>query len=475
MITKNSHFSPLFAFEQYLQYQFSLSKCNKRYMSKINNFLQNKNRKFYGSADKKFIHSSSIRWSHSTENININTILTNSIEVERLSNLQLVKYNTDVNKEDLNDLGLTSSIGESLPWLLDDEGKNIDFNKPISLFNGVRLISNYLEKRFNMDKNLISEVRITELLKLFEENKKATVLDLYNHVADLYKNDKESFKITADILSSDSSNLDKSFKPLGEYGDITLNEAFLSLKDLKWEIILNNTPPAATIHAVPFAVNFIGFSLMMRSYMKFVHNRPFEPDITTIEKQIQQKARNRNLALFVFFWAPAILWCVKNSAPSLKNMININHDFSSASNSQINNNNTSNIVNSIFLFSYINNKIPSWIKLLFKLIFFSMIVLKLLGFNFLDVLNNVYYLKIFSYVSCSLAITYQLLNLYLIYKFYKKNTPPAIPEFLPNFIINWLKEFEILGSTNESFNEFKNMCYREILVYLLLITLITLF
>ena len=104
-----------------------------------------------------------------------------------------------------------------------------------------------------------------------------------------------------------------------------------------------------------------------------------------------------------------------------------------------------------------------------------MIVLKLLGFNFLDVLNNVYYLKIFSYVSCSLAITYQLLNLYLIYKFYKKNTPPAIPEFLPNFIINWLKEFEILGSTNESFNEFKNMCYREILVYLLLITLITLF
>lgn len=286
------------------------------------------------------------------------------------------------------------------------------------------------------------------------------------------KKDSESFKNMVNKLTIESSNkLDESLKPLGEYGEITLNQAFLYLKDLKWEFILNNT--RATINAVPFAVNFIGFSLMLKSYMKYVHNRPYDSDLTIIQKQIQQKSRNRNLALFVFLGAPAALICLRNSAVSLKDIASINLPLSSTSTSQISNNNSSNIINSILLLSNINKKIPNWVKLLFKLLLLSILVLKLLGFkSILDVLNNVYYLKIFSYISCSLAIIYQLLNLYLLYKFYNKNK--KIPEILPIFIQNWLKEFEIISSTKESFNEFKNICYIEILIYILIIILITL-
>ena len=422
---------------------------------------------------KNFIHSSAILYSDDIPKDSLSRILENSLENERLSNLQLVKYNKEVVKEDLTDLGITSSIGESFPWFLDDEGKNIDFRKPISLFNGVKLISNYLEKRFEMDKNLISEVKINELLKPFEEKKEVTVLELYNHVAGIYKNDNESFKVIVDKLSSGSSKKSwEDLKPLGEYGEITLNEAFLTLKDLKWDLILNNT--RATINAVPFAVNFIGFSLMLRSYMKYVHNRPFEPNLTPTQRQLQQKARNRQLAIFSLVGAPLILVCLKKSSPYFKDIISINYDFSSAAqpSSQINNN-SSNIVNSIFLFSYINKKIPKWIKLLFKLILLSILVLKLLGFSsILDFLYNTYYLKIYIYIICIIATIYELINLYLLHKFSKKNI--KISEVLPDFIINWLKEFEIICTTKESINEFKKTYYIGISIYILIIIFITL-
>ena len=79
------------------------------------------------------------------------------------------------------------------------------------------------------------------------------------------------------------------------------------------------------------------------------------------------------------------------------------------------NNNT----NGFYLFlSQLHSKIPvSWVKLAFKLLMLVLVILKLLGFTVFDVLNNLYYLKIYSITSCSLVIGYQLLNLYLIHKF----------------------------------------------------------
>ena len=314
----------------------------------ILNFLKNKT-----LLGKNFIHSSAISYSNEISKASLSKILENSLENEKLSNLQLVKYKREVVEEDLSDLGITSSNTESFPWFFDDEGKIIDYNKPISLFNGVKLISNYLEKRFEMDKDLISEVKITEVLKPFEENKDVTILELYEHVSGLYNKDNESFKVIVEKLSVNSDNkaLD-SIKPLGEYGDITLNEAFLYLKDLKWEFILNNTK--ATINAVPFAVNFVSFSLMLKSYMKYVHNRPYESNLTAAQRQIQQKNRNRNLALFVFLGAPAVLYCLRKSSISIKDVASINFPLSGTSSSQINDNNSSNIINSILLLSNIN-------------------------------------------------------------------------------------------------------------------------
>ena len=110
--------------------------------------------------------------------------------------------------------------------------------------------------------------------------------------------------------------------------------------------------------------------------------------------------------------------------------------------------------------------------LFFNLLLLSIIVIKLLGFSILDFLNNTYYLKLYLYVSCSLIIMYQLLNIYLLHKFSKQNV--QIPKVLPEFIINWLNEFNVISSSVESIKEFKKTYYKEISLYLLIIIIITL-
>ena len=114
---------------------------------------------------------------------------------------------------------------------------------------------------------------------------------------------------------------------------------------------------------------------------------------------------------------------------------------------------------------------PSLVKLVFKLIFSIVLVLKLLGFSSIfEVITNTYYLKMYTLTLCSLATLYQLSSIYLLYIFIKKN--PKIPEFLPEFLINWLKEFEELSKAESGyFKDFKKSCYTEIAIYLVVIIL----
>ena len=85
---------------------------------------------------------------------------------------------------------------------------------------------------------------------------------------------------------------------------------------------------------------------------------------------------------------------------------------------------------------------------------------------------NPYYIKIYTYVTATIATLYQLLNIYLIHRFSQKSI--QIPEVLPEFLINWLKEFEILSDTKESVKEFTRMCYFSICIYIIFIILATL-
>jgi len=99
-------------------------------------------------------------------------------------------------------------------------------------------------------------------------------------------------------------------------------------------------------------------------------------------------------------------------------------------------NNNSNIINKSFflLISNLKNKIPKWVKLFFIIIGLILFVLKFLGLNFLEFIDSSYYLKIYLYITGSLAILYQILKLYLLHLFIKKKV--QISEVLPQFLIN---------------------------------------
>lgn len=170
------------------------------------------------------------------EDINdISKINLNKSDVDSLRE-GLSKLKTRIPDNDVSDS--ISSISESFPWLINNEGNNIDFTTNIDLFDGVKLVAQYLEKKF--DVNNITDVKITEILKpLFDinEGEGITVLDLYDHISTLFN--KGEFKetilkgITNEVNNKSLSDTLGSSKPLGEFGEISLNEVVTQIKDLK--------------------------------------------------------------------------------------------------------------------------------------------------------------------------------------------------------------------------------------------------
>ena len=127
----------------------------------------------------------------------------------------------------------------------------------------------------------------------------------------MHKEDKNFFskKLTtdsenpADNLLTDESNTSK---PFGQYGEVTLNQIDVALlekfKDINWELVYDKT--RLTIHGVPVAVNAIGYGLVLKSYMKYVHNRPMDAGLKNHQIASRIALRNRQLTVFAYFLLP---------------------------------------------------------------------------------------------------------------------------------------------------------------------------
>lgn len=439
------------------------------------------NNKVFGN---KFIHNSSILYSRATDHVIIN------LNNEKLSQLQLIKYEKEAVDEDIKDLG-GSSFAECFPFLTDNKGNFIEFHKPINLFNGVNLISEFIEKKFDVEKDNISEVKISQLLDLYKNNKEVTVLELFNHVGKIFDEDKNKILSSAQASSTEVSRIPENEnnlsawsldnlntnKPLGLTGDITINELIVKMKDLKWDMIYNNAK--ISIHALPIVTSFFTYGFVLKSYVKYVHNRPYNPHLVLLERKNQEILRNKQLALFIVIGAPLTVMFMRTTAIELKNMINIDIGVNNTTEfDRENNNSTAQAINNSFLLvlSKLNKKIPDWLKLFFKLFFLGILVLKLLGFSIIsDVMVNIDILKNIVYIICFFSISYQLLNLYFLYKFSNKSL--KISNVLPNFIINWLKLIESLSSSKyaiEGACAAKKNCYIEISLYIAIVVIVTL-
>lgn len=282
---------------------------------------------------------------------------------ERLAALQSIKYQEKPAEEEEDNLiweskTPSSSYAEAFPCFVDAEGKNIDFDKPIRLFDGVKIISRYLETRHRVDPDLISEAKLTEILELFKDNETITVIDLYDHVSKIYKEDHNFF---SQKLTTDTDNLSESLlthdsntsRPFGQYGEVTLNQIGVALKenlkDINWELLYDKT--RLTVHGVPVAVNAIGYGLLVKSYMKYVHNQPMAAGLSPSELKWQRALKNRNLGLFCIIGAPLTMFLLRSSTIPFKDMFTL----TVCGGSQVENNNSNlNLINSSF-FLFLSN------------------------------------------------------------------------------------------------------------------------
>ncbi len=224
---------------------------------------------------KHFIHTSRVLYSdpltQRVRSTNPNVFTFNNLNEyinENHSDLNraVIKYIKDTKPLALRDQELqeSSSYTEAFSWLVDDLGKPLDFNQHIDLFKGVNLISHYLEQRYGINTESVSEVKLSELLGPYFNQDKVRIIELYNHVSRVYNSDKQNFigKITKNVDSlgvvtdtdvgdniepNISNSLNNSSRPLGEYGDITLNEMVVSLRNFNWQFIIQNTEATVNI------------------------------------------------------------------------------------------------------------------------------------------------------------------------------------------------------------------------------------
>jgi rRNA maturation endonuclease Nob1 len=122
--------------------------------------------------------------------------------------------------------------------LREEFGLILECTHPISMFDGVKIISRYLELQHKIDPETISETKLTEILEIFDRSKGlVTAEDLFQHMNNKFEENKEFY---IDKLQTETKNLSEKLsenlisedsKPFGQYGEITLNQIGLNLKE----------------------------------------------------------------------------------------------------------------------------------------------------------------------------------------------------------------------------------------------------
>jgi hypothetical protein len=122
---------------------------------------------------------------------------------------------------------------------LDEEGRQIDPSQPIRIFDGVKIMAHYLESRHDLNPDLIDKTKLTDVLDLFEKNGGTiTVEEIYEYLSVQYKKNKNFYN---EKLITESDNFSKilnsitdesnTSKPFGQYGEVTLNQIGVTLKE----------------------------------------------------------------------------------------------------------------------------------------------------------------------------------------------------------------------------------------------------
>jgi len=108
------------------------------------------------------------------------------------------------------------------------------------------------------------------------------------------------------------------------------------------------------------SVFFINYGILIRNYVKHVHNRPFRPLISDVERNLQILQRRRLLTYFGFIAAPAIILGLQVFSASHKDMLTIDVASNNSNNDTDNNLKTSGTFFALLI--QFKNQLPNWFK-----------------------------------------------------------------------------------------------------------------
>ena len=135
------------------------------------------------------------------------------------------------------------------------------------------------------------------------------------------------------------------------------------------------------------------------------------------------------------------------------------------------------ITNSVLFLikSKFGNYIPSYLKYCFTLILLKIIVIKILGYNFIGLIQNIDQLIHLYSVLVFMVIIWYISNLVYIYILYKYEKM-VYPEILPNVILDFFKKENKLFYRNEGlFNALKKEIYIQLIIYSTILILVKIF
>lgn len=148
------------------------------------------------------------------------------------------------------------------------------------------------------------------------------------------------------------------------------------------------------------------FNFKSKTFVNNIKYLPYHEKLLVLGVEtLNTHTRNLSLGLFFFFIITFIIYNSYFVGAEYKEILTFHFpigNYSEASNSNIDLKTQS----SFFLFlNKLNNKIPSWLKLLIKFCVFSLLKIKLLGINILNVfILSFYYIKIYCFIAVVLFI-----------------------------------------------------------------------
>nr|YP_004376355.1 hyp3 [Moniliophthora roreri]ADO51586.1 hyp3 [Moniliophthora roreri] len=288
--------------------------------------------------------------------------------------------------------------------------------------------------------------------------------DKYNRLWDSIKDKSyfDKFKQASDIKYDGSSLIDHlskvnenksifdSFsqtKPLGDLGDITVNELIVKGKEILLPLIqeLNNHVDFRL--GLSLISAFYMYKWTVKSYAKYAYVND------SVFKSLSKSGdtRSKEIALFMIVGAPMIVGSLFAITNVSKEKIQITFKQSDDKvGSFVDEKDIESITwsnNSLGLLSILGNKLPNWLRalIMFSIAYiFAKIFLFIIGYN--EDINNIfnslsiYFIKYCCIMSLIMVI-YYIVKLYLIIMFYY-NKNYIIPIYYPNKIKNWLLELK---------------------------------